>query len=672
MRKLLFFGASSLVAAACLDFDQARELCENRGDCLRTGQTVELTATVPANMATDVPVSTQLKLTFSEAMDKPSVQVVPSPGIALGAPSWNVDDTEVTFTTTAPLSNATLYTVAVSGRSRQLGPLADGTRFTFTTVAASDTTAPTLEGTVPPDLSLSSDLVALDARLQLIFSEAMARDAGELTVSAQPAHVFGDAVWTGDGKVATFNVNAQDFTPSTLYTVTVDGRDLAGNALAGDKTVQFRTGTARDMIPPTVVSTSPDAGATDVSVFFNPEVVFSEAMSPATVTASISIAPPLPGFACVGDGTATRFTCSHAQAFAELTQYSVTVGIGAEDGSGNNLAAPYVWSFTTGLTPDLTPPRIVSTSPAPGTTGTVLRPPIVVTFDEPMNTATVEAAFSVSMPASPPSGTFSWDGGAEMIYSFSADFPYGSDVRYRFGSGALDLAGNEMMPNQEFTFRTRRLLSATLNSVTSGAFDDVNILSNGTVYGGVTSTALMSGDIYASGINDLVVRSLFSFDLAAGLDPTAITIESATLLLNHSGDPGTPFGGNASIYLFTVNIPAPGGFQANYLSAFNASPICVGTFTQCMSASNCWGQRVASAEVIEQVSLNVLSSVRYGFNNGRRASFRLSRQTDPTKINVVGCPDAPAQVNTTLDAVYINSGNAGMNKPALTVGYTAH
>ena len=62
--------------------------------------------------------------------------------------------------------------------------------------------------------------------------------------------------------------------------------DLAGNALAANKTWSFTTGAATDTTAPTVSSTDPADTATGVVVNRNLTATFSEAIDPATITAT--------------------------------------------------------------------------------------------------------------------------------------------------------------------------------------------------------------------------------------------------------------------------------------------------------------------------------------------------------------------------------------------------
>ncbi len=111
-----------------------------------------------------------------------------------------------------------------------------------------DTTAPTVSSTIPADLATG---VAINANITAAFSEAM--DASTITTATftlkQGATVVPGAV-TYVGTTATFNPTS-DLVASTIYTaaITTGVKDLAGNALAVNKTWSFTTGTATSSGP---------------------------------------------------------------------------------------------------------------------------------------------------------------------------------------------------------------------------------------------------------------------------------------------------------------------------------------------------------------------------------------------------------------------------------------
>ena len=116
----------------------------------------------------------------------------------------------------------------------------------------------------------------------------------------------------------------------------------SGNAEAGG---DFVTEFTIDGQTPIVVSTVPANGATGVNQAADIEIEFSEAMNRASVEAAIEVDPAAP-YAAEWNGHTLVLRTSTP--LAELTEYTVTIGVGAQDLGGTALATPYVFSFTTG------------------------------------------------------------------------------------------------------------------------------------------------------------------------------------------------------------------------------------------------------------------------------------------------------------------------------------
>lgn len=118
----------------------------------------------------------------------------------------------------------------------------------------------------------------------------------------------------------------------------------------------YAAGYAPDTSPPTVQSRTPAPGAGNVSVTTSVQVVFSEAIDPATLNAS-TVQWSASGGAAVAASmsydTATRtLTLKPSAALAGATTYTVRLAGGAadpriKDGAGNALAADVSWNFTT-------------------------------------------------------------------------------------------------------------------------------------------------------------------------------------------------------------------------------------------------------------------------------------------------------------------------------------
>ncbi|MBT2521997.1 Ig-like domain-containing protein, partial [Arthrobacter sp. ISL-28] len=153
-----------------------------------------------------------------------------------------------------------------------------------------DTTAPTVTDTSP---SADATGVAVTANVTGSFSEAM--DASTLTsdtftLTAGTTTVPAAVTYNSTDKVATLNPDA-DLASDTMYTATIKGgsdglKDIAGNALASDKTWTFTTAGGGDTSAPTVTGTSPSADATGVAVTANVTGSFSEAIDASTLTSN--------------------------------------------------------------------------------------------------------------------------------------------------------------------------------------------------------------------------------------------------------------------------------------------------------------------------------------------------------------------------------------------------
>lgn len=104
-----------------------------------------------------------------------------------------------------------------------------------------------------------------------------------------------------------------------------------------------------DRTAPTVVSTVPSNGATLVPRAIAISITFSEPMATASMIAStFSFNPSIAGTVSYTGNTATFVPSAPLAAGAV---YAGTVSTAAEDRSGNNLVAPFNWSFSTAQDP---------------------------------------------------------------------------------------------------------------------------------------------------------------------------------------------------------------------------------------------------------------------------------------------------------------------------------
>ncbi len=99
---------------------------------------------------------------------------------------------------------------------------------------------------------------------------------------------------------------------------------------------------------------------------------------------------------------------------------------------------------------DSIPPTILATSPTGSAANTT--DAIVITFSEPMDTASAQAAFGLSPSAT---GSFSWAGGGTILtFQPSQPLQPGTTYTITVGTGATDLAGNALAQVVTFRFTT--------------------------------------------------------------------------------------------------------------------------------------------------------------------------------------------------------------------------
>jgi methionine-rich copper-binding protein CopC len=491
------------------------------------GAAPSLVALVPSKGATAVRLDASLTLQFSSAVVPTSLVVTLTPSVPLGAPMFNSENTEARF---GPLNLAagTQYSLTIAAADAQGRAVTGELMSSFSTVAQVDTTAPTLVSSSPAASAMN---VAPGAALSLTFSEAM--DPSSLSVTLSPVKALGEPTWSAGDMVATFA--APMFDPKTDYTVQYQAADRAGNPVAGS--LSFSTATPPDTDAPTVLSNAPAANAMAVPTNAVLSISFSEAMNKGTVDAAFSISPAVAGTA-LWDGTDTLRTFQPSAALAPSTQYTVTVGVGARDRTGNALASPFSFTFTTAAAADTTRPTVVSTSPDNGEMGVATNTKLTVTFSEPMDKASVQVAFAVSVPMALNGGTFAWSAdGRTVTYSPPGFFMHGSNAAFRIGAASRDLAGNTLSSNVDRGFALRKYGVAVLDSVAS---IDGHVTNAGTVSAG--SSALVVGD---TGSN-IAMRSFVSFDLSS-IPASTLTILGAELNMYLSGVAGSPqstLGGN--------------------------------------------------------------------------------------------------------------------------------
>lgn len=521
----------------------------------------------------------------------------------------------------AGLTNGTTYYFALDAEDTG-GLKSARTDEVATAPIAPDTTAPTITSTVPANGAM---LVALDSNLEVNFSEGM--DVGTVTVTINPSLDLGDPTWNPGNTKVSFDPDA-NLTSETTYTLTVEGKDPSGNALTGSKTFSFTTVGS----PPSVLSTAPANGNTNIPVNTDISFSFSEPMNKASVEGAFSSSPAI---SCAWSWTpdSKLATCNPPTNLSFNTNYSVTLGTGAKDLADNPLAAPYNFSFRTASAPDTTKPTVTGSNPVNGAIGVTRYTNIEVTFSEPMDKASTQTAFQITSPVGV-TGTFNWPNSNRMVFDPSSDFAYGTNVTWEVTNAAKDLAGNTLASTVTRSFRVVR--QKTVNLVSEAALDG-HIYSTSAVNS--TQDLLEIGDTNTN----IFARGFLSFNLGPLVSDGATQITDATLYAFQFWYLGTPYSDLGGL------VRAESVYYGTSLDAGDfETPVIIFIYTLSSSDTSEWKSRA------------VTSKVRYDYahlsTRSNRSQFRLSF---PTNTNVDGG----------WDLVYFISSNASVYKPYLKITY---
>ncbi len=216
-----------------------------------------------------------------------------------------------------------------------------------------------------------------------------------------------------------------------------------------------------DTTPPTVVSTAPAHGATNVPVTTNVVLAFSEPIDATSVTgASLVLRAGASDVAGTVAASATSVTFTPAASLAYGTTYTLTLAAGVRDRSGNAMPASGTWSFTTGPAPDTTPPAIASRTPAPGDAGVPTGTTIAVQFSEAIDPASVTAStFEVRAGATLLAGTAS-AAGTTATFTPASTLAPATVVTVTLHAGVRDASGNAIGTDATWSFTTASLSAA--------------------------------------------------------------------------------------------------------------------------------------------------------------------------------------------------------------------
>ena len=303
-------------------------------------------------------------------------------------------------------------------------------------------------------------------------------------------------------------------------------------------------------ICPEVILTSPIDTASGVGLSGKIDATFNEAMDPSTITTSTFTLKQgvnaIPGSVSY---TGTMATFTPSASLTANTNYTATITTGSKDLAGNALLEDYVWSFTTGAAPDVTPPTVISTDPLNAATAVPIDEIITASWSEAMDPLTITTAtFTVKDGATAVVGTVTYVG-TTATFSPTANLASNTTYTATITIGSKDAAGNALATDYVWSFTTGSVVvppnilgSAAAFGVFGGNAGITNqglntVINNGSIGTTAASTLITgfhdgtTGDVYTETPMNVgnVTGRIYTAPPAPG-NATSFAIASAGLL----------------------------------------------------------------------------------------------------------------------------------------------
>lgn len=339
--------------------------------------------------------------------------------------AWSIPSSQLeivygsgSFSSAKPLQTSIEYSWSISTRDQDGNRATVQGNFTPTSVAPSDTVAPTITSIYPTNGATG---VTTDTQISVTFSELVAgmpSKEASLKNNTTGQYVVGTGSGSADGLTYTFKPDVP-LAPGTTYSVQLSTvTDLAGNAL-----------------PPTTLTFTTAGVVVSHTVTFNSNggsaVTSQSVVSNATATAPG--APTKAGNSFAGWYTDAGLT----SAFTFTTPITANTTLYAK------------W-----LAVDSAPPTIISSTPASNATNVSVDVIPAITFSEAVKEALLQGAIILRAGSTQITGTVSYNAATNTAtFTPSTSLAMGTTYNLSVGNMIEDLAGNKLNPTTIF-FKT--------------------------------------------------------------------------------------------------------------------------------------------------------------------------------------------------------------------------
>ncbi|MBJ6764882.1 Ig-like domain-containing protein [Myxococcaceae bacterium JPH2] len=304
-------------------------------------------------------------------------------------------------------------------------------------------------------------------------------------------------------------------------------KDRAGNAIQESASGLF---TVKDPTKPVVRLMTPEDGDPNVAPREALRITFSKPMERTSTVAAFFItgaASHNGTFTWEEQDTRLVFTPDAPWAWTQQVEWGVHAE--AQDVAGNSLGTERTARFKV-MAQDTTRPTVVG--PVPGAKGLPQDFDLVLTFSEPMDRPSTDAALLVTARQGtqpvPVLGTLSWSTDGRVL-TFRGNASYGSFIDWSLTSAATDRAGNALVAaSGKDVMRIIRSEQAVLKLDTTTAGRVTKSLTTDYRYA-YQGTDVSVGDVTVAGGSGLHrSRAFASYDMTS-IDPNATRITAATL-----------------------------------------------------------------------------------------------------------------------------------------------
>jgi hypothetical protein len=356
---------------------------------------------IPAQGTTDVPLNPVIEVEYNEPLN-PATTIGSNVSLSAGSGGSVVANTVslregriIRILPGAPLTANTSYNYRITTGIRDLDGTAPTSNFqsSFTTGSSADNASPRVIGVSPPD---GAGNVGTNANIRVFFDESI----NPITVSGATIRVSDGTNTVVPCAISFSNEDREvllvphaPLVEERLMTLTVSGvEDLAGHSVTV-KTTQFTTRTGPDTAAPVVARTNPSYGATDVPVNSVISLEVNEPIDPLTLNSfsfqvyAVGAGEVAGSYSVSSDGRIASFVPDSPLAVER--SYTVSSNGRILDLAGNELGYFNMY-FTTTSVADRAAPRVIGISPANGFTQVPVNAQVMIAFNEPIQTLTVD------------------------------------------------------------------------------------------------------------------------------------------------------------------------------------------------------------------------------------------------------------------------------------------